>query len=67
MARNQKPALASRRTARIVSAVAASVLTWIQFTAVVSLAKEPPMSMAGYRGSEKLASSPVPAGYARAH
>lgn len=60
MARNQKPALASSRTAKIVSAVAAAVLTWIQFSAVVSLAEEPPMAMAGYRGSEKVASSSAP-------
>jgi hypothetical protein len=62
MNRNRKPALALHQAARIVSAVAAALLTWVQCYGVVSLAEEPPMSIAGHQSAEKVAeSTPSPA------
>lgn len=59
MSRQRKSEFNANRSARLVSAIAAAVLTWVQFHAVVSLAEEPPMAMAGHRGEVQVASAPT--------
>jgi hypothetical protein len=55
MNRNHTPALAPNQAARIVSAVAAALLTWVQCYGVVSLAGESPMAIAGHQSAGKVA------------
>jgi hypothetical protein len=57
MNRNHKPALSPNQAARIVSAVAAALLTWVQCYGVVSFAGESPMAIAGHQSAEKVAES----------
>lgn len=57
MNRHQKPELPCNRAAKIVCAIAAAALTWLQFSSVVSLADQPPMAIAGYRSGGTVAQS----------
>jgi hypothetical protein len=52
---NRQPELASHHVARVICALAAAIVTWAQFSGVVSIAEVPPMAMAGQRSNEVVA------------